>query len=123
MSTLKVNALQDTSGKGFYPARVWIDFDGAGTVGINADQGISSVTDAGTGRYNNNFSNNAPNVNYSTAGQASNNDTVYTTGNDFATSFGRGHRSSTSMFEFLSAYAYSPAPRDGGNHISVCIHY
>ena len=57
MSTLKVNAFQDTSGKGFYPARVWVNWNGTGTVSIRNDAGISSVTDNGTGVYSPQFSN------------------------------------------------------------------
>ena len=34
MSTIKVNAFQDTSGNGFYPARAWVNFNGTGTVAI-----------------------------------------------------------------------------------------
>ena len=64
MSTLKVNALQDTSGKGFYPARVWVNFDQTGTLTINSDGGVSSLTDDGTGLGRITFSNTMSNVNY-----------------------------------------------------------
>ena len=37
MSTLKVNALQDTSGNGFYPSRAWVNFNGTGTIAIRED--------------------------------------------------------------------------------------
>lgn len=51
MSTIKVNAFQDTSGKGFYPARAWVNFNGTGTVAIRDDGNVSSITDNGTGDY------------------------------------------------------------------------
>lgn len=64
MSTLKVNAFQDTSGKGFYPARAWINFNGQNTVSIRDSERVSSITDNGTGRYTVNFSINMTNANY-----------------------------------------------------------
>lgn len=65
MSTLKVDALQDTSGKGFYPCRAWINFNGTGTIAIRDDENFSSITDNGTGWYSVTFSNNFANANYS----------------------------------------------------------
>ena len=66
MSTLKVNAFQDTSGKGFYPARTWINFDGEATISIRDDENVSSITDNGSGNYQVTFSNNMSNANYAT---------------------------------------------------------
>jgi len=71
MSTLKVNALQDTSGRGFYPSRSWVNFNGQGTVAIRADGNVSSITDNGTGDFTTNYSNALSSANYavgSTAG-------------------------------------------------------
>ena len=64
MSTLKVNALQDTSGVGFYPARAWVNFNGVGTVSIRDDKNVSSLTDNSSGNYTVNFSNSVSNNNY-----------------------------------------------------------
>tara|TARA_R100001198_G_C5239917_1_gene217309 strand:- start:2346 stop:2696 length:351 start_codon:yes stop_codon:yes gene_type:complete len=58
MSTLKVNAFQDTSGKGFYPARAWVNFNGTSTVAIRDDGNVSSITDNGTGDYSVTLTNN-----------------------------------------------------------------
>lgn len=66
MSTLKVNGFQDTGGKGFYPARTWINFDGESTISIRDDENVSSITDNGTGNYQVTFSNNMSNANYAT---------------------------------------------------------
>lgn len=99
--------------------KVWASWDGAGTVSLRADVGVSSISDNGTGRYYLNMSPYAPNYNYSTTGDTSNNDPVYTTNNDFATTFGRGHRTTSTRIEALSAYVYNPAPRDGGNYCST----
>ena len=57
MSTLKVNALQDTSGKGFYPARAWAQFSMTGTPSLTTNQGVSSLTDNSTGNNTFNLSN------------------------------------------------------------------
>jgi len=71
MSTLKVNALQDTSGKGFYPARAWANLNGAGTVSIRGDGGVSSITDNAVGKYTVNLDNSMSNTNYGVSlGQA-----------------------------------------------------
>lgn len=64
-STVKVNAFQDTSGNGFYPARGWVNFRGTSTVTIRADERVSSVGDLGTGNYRVNFSTNMTTANYS----------------------------------------------------------
>ena len=49
MSTLKVNAFSNTSGAGYYPAKAWCQFATVTTTTINADGGVSSLTDLGTG--------------------------------------------------------------------------
>lgn len=72
MSTIKVNALQDTSGKGYYPARAWVNYNGSGTVSIRDDDGVSSLTDRGSGLYTINFSNSFSSANYQMSGAANN---------------------------------------------------
>ena len=64
MSTLKVDTLQTTSGDVIYPARVWVNLDGTGTVAIRADGNVSSITDNGSGQYQANFSVNTIDGNY-----------------------------------------------------------
>jgi hypothetical protein len=56
MSTIKVDNLQTTGGAGLYPARAWVNFTGTGTVSINDDGNVSSISDLGTGRYQVNYS-------------------------------------------------------------------
>ena len=63
MSTLKVNTIQNTSGNdGSTPtqiyggrARFWVTFQGTGTVSIEDDFNVDSITDIGTGDYRVNF--------------------------------------------------------------------
>tara|TARA_R100001129_G_scaffold23111_1_gene14659 strand:- start:17 stop:409 length:393 start_codon:yes stop_codon:yes gene_type:complete len=73
MSTLKVNAIQDTSGGNESTAaeintgrlKAWGSFKGSGTVSIHASYNFSSITDISTGRYRLNFSTNMSDTNYS----------------------------------------------------------
>lgn len=68
MSTIKVNALQDTSGNGYYPAKTWVNLNGTGTVAIRANANVSSITDNGTGDTTVNFSNAFSSTNYTFQG-------------------------------------------------------
>jgi len=47
-----------------YAARAWVNFNGTGTVAINASGNVSSITDNGTGDYTINFTAALPNANY-----------------------------------------------------------
>jgi hypothetical protein len=47
-----------------YPCRAWVNFNGTGTVAIRASGNVSSITDAGTGLYEVNFTNAMPDANY-----------------------------------------------------------
>lgn len=66
MSTLQVNAIQNTSGVEQYLAKAWVNFNGTGTVAIRASGNVSSITDHGTGDYTVNFTNFMVDANYST---------------------------------------------------------
>ena len=80
MSTLKVNNITDTSGGSTNltvpnTAKVWVNFNGTGTVAIRASFNVSSITDNGTGNYTVFFVNNLGDSNYSVfvhSGRASN---------------------------------------------------
>ena len=65
MSTLRVNAIQNTSGVEQYLAKAWVNFNGTGTVAIRAAGNVSSITDNGTGDYTVNFTNAMADANYS----------------------------------------------------------
>lgn len=49
-------------------AKLWINFNGTGTVSIRNSFNVSSVTDHGTGDYKYNFSNSFDNANYAWQG-------------------------------------------------------
>jgi len=50
--------------------RAWVNFNGTGTVAINASFNVSSITDNGTGNYTVNFTNAMPDANYAANGSA-----------------------------------------------------
>jgi hypothetical protein len=45
-------------------AKVWVNFNGSGTIAIRDSFNVSSLTDNGTGQYTVNFTNEMANVNY-----------------------------------------------------------
>ena len=47
-----------------YACRSWVNFNGTGTVAINASGNVSSITDNGTGDYTVNFTTAMPDTNY-----------------------------------------------------------
>ena len=51
-----------------YACRAWVNFNGTGTVAIRASGNVSSITDAGTGRYAVNFTTALPDANYAYVG-------------------------------------------------------
>ena len=48
-----------------YSARAWVNFNGTGTVAINGNGNVSSITDNGTGEYTINFTTAMPDSTYS----------------------------------------------------------
>lgn len=64
MSTIRVNAIQDTAGVERFTARAWVNFNGTGTVAIRAAGNVSSITDNGVGDYTVNFTTAMADANY-----------------------------------------------------------
>lgn len=75
MSTLKVNDIVEaTSGGGkIFPARAWLRMNGTGTIAINNDGNVSSLTDNGSGHYTANFTNTMSHATYALVGTGSHN--------------------------------------------------
>lgn len=75
MSTLKCDNLQNSAGTKTVPmntvvdgsAKAWVNFNGTGTVAINASFNVSSITDGGAGIYTINFSTAMVDKNYAVA--------------------------------------------------------
>ena len=60
-----IDALSTASGSApSYSARAWVNFNGTGTVAIEASGNVSSITDNGTGDYTVNFTTALPDANY-----------------------------------------------------------
>ena len=51
-----------------YGCRAWVKFNGTGTVAINGDGGVTSISDNATGKYTINFDFTMPDTNYSVVG-------------------------------------------------------
>ena len=76
MSTLKTGTVQNNTGTGAplfknnagteigQLAKVWVNFNGSGTVEIRDDFNVSTLTDNGTGDYTVNFTNAMADTNY-----------------------------------------------------------
>lgn len=76
MSTLNTGTVQNNTGTGAplfknnagteigQLAKVWVNFNGTGTVAIRDDFNVTSITDNGTGNYTVSYTNAMPNANY-----------------------------------------------------------
>ena len=58
------DALNATGSAPIYACRAWVNFNGTGTVAINASGNVSSITDNGTGDYTINFTTAMSDANY-----------------------------------------------------------
>lgn len=98
MSTLRVNAIQNTSGVEVYTAKAWVNFNGTGTVAIRASGNVSSITDNGVGQYAVNFTTAMPDTSYA----------VHATKafNSGAATGGRGCEANPSTVSVANVYAY-----------------
>jgi len=63
-SSEKFKVLADGRGLSQFTAKVWVKFNGVGTIAIDDSHNVSSLTDHGTGDHTINFSNNMGNTNY-----------------------------------------------------------
>ena len=76
MSTLKTGTVQNNTGTGApvfknnagteigQLVKVWVNFDGTGTIAIRDDFNVTDLTDNGTGDYTVNFTNSMSDTNY-----------------------------------------------------------
>jgi hypothetical protein len=52
----------------YFTAKVWVNFNGSGTVSIRSDGNVSSITDNGTGDFTTNIDNNFSAASYAVLG-------------------------------------------------------
>ena len=72
MSEIRVTTLKDTAGSNSSTAaeiangraKVWVNWNGAGTVAVRADYGVNTITDNGDQQYTVNFSSAFSDANY-----------------------------------------------------------
>ena len=76
MSDIRAGTISDAAGTGPITltkqnaAKVWVNFNGTGTVSIRGSLNISSITDMGVGDYQLNFSDSLANGNFAWSGGA-----------------------------------------------------
>ena len=98
MSTIKVTNIQDTSGGNSSTseqiaqgrAKAWVCMEAFGTVAIEDDFNVSSITDESTGHFVINFSTSLSNTNYAVIASATNytnDDTIAPVGVDATTAY------------------------------------
>ena len=98
MSTIKVTNIQDTSGGNSSTseqifqgrAKAWVCMEAFGTVTIEDDFNVSSITDESTGHFVINFSTSLSNTNYAVIASATNytnDDTIAPVGVDASTAY------------------------------------
>lgn len=68
MSTIRVNAVQNTSGVEQYLAKAWVNFNGTGTVSVRASGNVTNITDNGVGDYTINITNALADASYAVVG-------------------------------------------------------
>ena len=112
MSTLKVATIQDTSGNNSSTpnevaqgrAKMWVNFNGSGTVAIRDDFNVSSITDHGTGSYTATLTTAMSNTDGAPVGNA----------NENADSHNGGLRSVQAFFTSTSAVKCGVTFQNGG---------
>jgi hypothetical protein len=129
MSTLAVGTIksvssappvfQNTSGteKGQL-IKVWINFNGSGTVAIRDSFNISSLTDNGTGDYSLNYSDAFSNDDYCLAGTAGYNAEFIA---NHLNGGGQSTTYSTSSCRFSVRHVYNTSTLSDANHVEVMI--
>ena len=76
MSEIRVTTISDTAGTGpvtltkQHAAKVWVNFDGTGTIAARDSFNVASLTDQGTGNYDVSLSNAMASANYCYSGLA-----------------------------------------------------
>ena len=87
----------DGRGLSQFTAKVWIRFNGTGTIAINDSHNVSSITDYGTGDYLVSFSNGFANTQYASVGMAGNSNTSQNTVN-------ANHDGAVGSYRYQTAY-------------------
>ena len=117
MSTIKVTNIQDTSGGNQSTseqlaqgrAKAWINFDGTGSITINDDFNVNSITDQGAGEFDIVFETAMSNANYAVAALTSINS------NQFKGIFERKDGTTRSASSFRITQAIQSATQSGKN--------
>lgn len=102
MSTLRVNAIQNSTGGELVNAsgmaRAWVNFNGTGTVAIRDSFNVTSITDNGTGHYTVNLTTAMASANYCIVATAKTSDV-----SSADTTIAQWHTVTTSAFRLASS--------------------
>ena len=113
------DALSTASGSApSYSARAWVNFNGTGTVAINASGNVSSVTDNTTGDYTINFTTAMADANYSVVAYGQRADNAFEDLNVQGYNNVYGDAFTTSYTRVACSHASSGNPTDP---LAVCI--
>ena len=102
MSEIRANTVSNAAGTGpvtltgQYAAKVWVNFNGTGTVAIRESGNVSSISDDGTGVYTVNFTASVTDANFSAS------TTVMETGSTGTTDWSSAIRRNTSNTDSMS---------------------
>jgi len=104
-------------------AKVWVNFNGSGTLSVRDSLSISSVTDGGTGNFTPNFSNAFNNTNYIGSGTpaAENNHTRGNKGIGIGMAGdGSINNQTTTALQMFSNYGSTSSANGGADDLHAC---
>jgi hypothetical protein len=104
-----------------YPCRAWVNFNGTGTVAINASGNVSSITDNSTGDYTVNFTTALPDANYAVAltVSAGNNNSSLVVTVKSASQYGAPSNQTTTACQIVLINYVNTLIDTGGIYVSV----
>ena len=113
MSEIRATTISDLAGTGpatltkQSAAKAWVNFNGQGTVAIDASFNVSSITDSSTGQYSDNFTSNFSDSNYTVTHGC-----TFSGGNGLYHSYGDTKIASTCAYRYISTVNAYVDPAD-----------
>ena len=111
-------ALNASGSAGIYATRAWVNFNGTGTVAINASGNVSSITDNGTGDYTVNFATAMEDADYATTVSAS----PPASGDNFREALTFGGTYTSSAVQVVATLATNTTTKTDTSRFNVAIH-
>jgi hypothetical protein len=126
LTTPNINSAQFATVSGtapIYPCRSWVNFNGTGTIAINASGNVSSITDNGVGEYAINFTTAMTDANYASMGCAMQS----SSGNGFAVYPNAKSTSpyyiapTSSSFAVITSLTYNTGQRGDCEYVNISV--